>query len=64
VSATPKVNAFYSQGARLEGTGTAKTDQKGKKGQKASHLFLPLFALLVRFCPETVSPISHPAGMN
>jgi hypothetical protein len=28
----------------------AKKDKEGKKGQRASHLFLPLFALLVLFC--------------
>jgi hypothetical protein len=46
----------------LTGSGgfRAKTDKKGKKGQKKNaEVFLPLLALLVRFCPKTASRLAH-----
>jgi hypothetical protein len=38
------------EGLTGEGSFTARTDKKGKKGQKDVKMFLPLLALLVRSC--------------
>jgi hypothetical protein len=45
-----RVSSLLLNGLDGRGGLRAKKDKKGKKGAKNSHVFLPLFALLVRFC--------------
>jgi hypothetical protein len=48
------------EGLTGEGSFRAKTDKKDKKGQETPKAFLPLLALLVRFCFSSAFPHRAP----